>query len=143
MIAQKYYNDGYKYEAIVKENKLSNPDQIEVGQVLQIPKLEGVTTPQPSPTEAATIQPSPTAEPEKVPSDAAPGTKGAPDITITQQDWGPKITGTTYTVVEGDWLSKIAGRAYEDIYAYDRIAKANNITNPDLIFPGMVLTIPR
>ncbi|MFH1536107.1 MAG: LysM domain-containing protein, partial [Patescibacteria group bacterium] len=56
--------------------------------------------------------------------------------------WGPKIEGNTYTVVEGDWLSKIAGRAYGDIMAFDKIAKANNIQNPDLIEPGMVLTIP-
>lgn len=142
LIAQKYYNDGYKYEELVKENNLTNPNQIEVGQVLQIPKLE-VTALQPSPTEEAQIQPSPTPQAKQEPSQAAPGTKGASDITMTKQDWGPKITGTTYTVVEGDWLSKIAGRAYGDIYAYDRIAKVNNIENPDLIYPGTILTIPR
>lgn len=57
--------------------------------------------------------------------------------------WGPRIEGSTYTVVEGDWLSKIAGRAYGDIMAYQKIAQANNITDPDHIEPGMVLTIPR
>lgn len=62
---------------------------------------------------------------------------------INQTIWGPKITGDTYTVVEGDWLSKIAGRAYGDIMAYPKITQANNITNPDLIFPGQVLKIPR
>ena len=57
--------------------------------------------------------------------------------------WGTRVEGNTYTVVEGDWLSTIAGRAYGDIMAFDKIAKANNISNPDLIEPGMVLTIPR
>lgn len=102
MIAQKYYNDGYKYTGIAKENNLANPDALEKGQVLQIPELE--------------------------------------ETPLTQD---PKIEGTTYTVVAGDWLSTIAGRAYGDIYSYDKIAKANNIQNPDLIEVGMVLTIPR
>jgi len=53
------------------------------------------------------------------------------------------ITGDTYTVIEGDWLSTIAGRAYGDIYAFDKIAQANNIRNPDILEPGMVLKIPR
>ncbi len=67
------------------------------------------------------------------------GIGGATNETI----WGEKITGDTYTVVDEDWLSKIAGRAYGDIMAFDKIAKANNISNPDLIEPGTVLKIPR
>lgn len=67
------------------------------------------------------------------------GIGGATNETI----WGEKISGDTYTVVDGDWLSKIAGRAYGDIMAFDKIAKANNISNPDLIEPGTVLKIPR
>lgn len=138
LIAEQYYGDGYKYTEIVKENKLLNENQIEVGQVLQIPKLEELTLPMPVSVDET--QPATT---EKMVLEAPAGSKGAPDATMTQQDWGPKITSNTYTVVEGDWLSKIAGRAYGDIFAYDKIAKANNIQNPDLIEPGMVLTIPR
>lgn len=40
LIAEKYYQDGYKFEAIAQANELTSVDQIEVGQVLQIPKLE-------------------------------------------------------------------------------------------------------
>lgn len=58
-------------------------------------------------------------------------------------EWGAAILGNTYTVQDGDWLSTIAGRAYGDILAFEKIAKANNISNPDLIEPGTVLTIPR
>lgn len=128
LIAEKYYKDGFKYEELAKENKLANVNAIEVGQVLQIPKLaEGVAEiPSPSPD----VTPAPTQEPL--------GTGGA-DTTI----WGPRITQNTYIVVEGDWLSKIAGRAYGDIFAYKNLAKVNNIPNPDLIFPGQVLKIPR
>ncbi|MBI4038630.1 LysM peptidoglycan-binding domain-containing protein [Candidatus Daviesbacteria bacterium] len=114
-IAQKYYNDGYKYPEIAKANNLSDPDSLEKGQVLEIPKLEGTTLSSPSPKT---------------------------EISETTE-WGPKITTNTYTVTEDDWLSKIAGRAYGDVYAFERIAKANNISNPDLIEAGMTLTIPR
>jgi len=67
------------------------------------------------------------------------GVGGASNLTI----WGEKITGETYTVVEGDWLSTIAGRAYGDPAAFQKIALANNIANPDNIEPGQVLKIPR
>lgn len=119
MIAQKYYQDGYKFSEIAKANSLSNVDTIQAGQVLDIPKLaEAAVTPSPS--------------------DMGTGIGGG-NTTV----WGPKIDTDTYTVVEGDWLSTISARAYGDIYAYKKIATANNITNPDLIFPGQVLKIPR
>lgn len=117
-IAQTYYNDGYKFTAIAEENNLANVDSIEAGQVLEIPKL---------------------AESDMVAAAVDNGTGGATNQTI----WGEKIEGDSYTVVEGDWLSKIAGRAYGDIMAFDKIAEANGIPNPDLIEPGIVLKIPR
>ncbi|MBI3103779.1 LysM peptidoglycan-binding domain-containing protein [Candidatus Daviesbacteria bacterium] len=129
IIAEKYYGDGYQYTEIARLNNLTNPDALEKGQVLEIPKLAAATLP--------------VLEPEQTPAEPAAGSKGVPDITLAQSVWGPKIAGTTYTVVAGDWLSKIADRAYGDLYAYDKIAKANNIQNPDLIEVGMVLTIPR
>lgn len=130
LIAEKYYYDGFKYPEIAEANNLTNPDQIEVGQSIEIPKLQ---TEQAQATPEASAQPTPLAEEPQ-----GTGTGGG-DSTI----WGPKIDGNSYTVVEGDWLSKIAGRSYGDIFAYDKIAKANNIPNPDLIQPGAILTIPR
>ncbi len=112
-IAQKYYQDGYKYPLIASANKINNPDLISTGQSLTIPKLTTNNTPL--------------------------GTGGSTDQTI----WGEKISGNTYTVEKGDWLSKIAGRAYGDIYAYTKIAKANNITDPNTLEVGTVLKIPR
>ena len=53
------------------------------------------------------------------------------------------ITGNSYTVVSGDFLWDIAVRAYGDGYRWVEIAKVNNLTNPDLIFSGDVLKIPR
>ena len=50
----------------------------------------------------------------------------------------------TYTVVAGDSLSKIAKREYGDAKKWSQIYEANRdkIKNPDLIYPGQVLTIP-
>jgi len=45
----------------------------------------------------------------------------------------------TYTVKRGDTLLGIARRYGSTV---DRIVQANNITNPNLIFPGTVLIIP-
>lgn len=112
-IAEKYYNNGEKYSEIAKANNLADVDQIEAGQVLEIPKLEIAAT------------------------------QSATTDTAVDNQWGPKITSEIYTVAEGDWLSTIAGRAYGDIMAYQKIATANNIANPDLIEPGMQLKIPR
>jgi nucleoid-associated protein YgaU len=50
----------------------------------------------------------------------------------------------TYTVKSGDSLSKIAQRHYGDGRKWRAIFEANRnlITNPDLIHPGQVLTLP-
>lgn len=48
----------------------------------------------------------------------------------------------TYTVVSGDTLWHIAKRTLGDGNRYGEIAKINNISNPDLIYPGKVLKLP-
>lgn len=50
----------------------------------------------------------------------------------------------TYTVVRGDCLSVICRRYYGSGTAawYNALARYNGISNPHLIFPGQVLTIP-
>ena len=50
----------------------------------------------------------------------------------------PSPTGT-YTVVKGDTLSGIAARFGTTVAD---LVSANNITNPNLIYPGQVLVIP-
>ncbi|MCL4367287.1 LysM peptidoglycan-binding domain-containing protein [Patescibacteria group bacterium] len=129
-IAKYYYNDGWQYPKIADANKLADANVISTGQVLDIPSLPNTNTQANAGGEvvgASTGEVSGT------------GTGGATNQTI----WGEAITGDTYTVQDGDWLSKIAGRAYGDIMAYDKIAQANNISDPNVIEPGMVLKIPR
>lgn len=154
-IAEKYYQDGSKFEEIAKANNLADVNSIVAGQVLEIPKLAENPTPTPSvaPTEPPTPTPSINPEPSPTAS-ATPNESPQPPSSQSESSnlgtggantttWGTRIEGNAYTVQEGDWLSTIAGRAYGDIYAYQKIADANHIVNPDLILPGMVLTIPR
>lgn len=53
------------------------------------------------------------------------------------------IKGDSYTVVTGDSLWQISVRAYGDGYKWVEIAKVNKLDNPDLIFSGNKLKIPR
>jgi hypothetical protein len=47
-----------------------------------------------------------------------------------------------YTVKAGDSLMKIANEMYGTSSLWQLIINANNITNPNVIFPGQVFTIP-
>jgi len=55
----------------------------------------------------------------------------------------PSITGNSYTIEENDNLWDIAVRAYGDGYQWVKIASENNLANPDLIYSGNTLAIPR
>lgn len=56
----------------------------------------------------------------------------------------PQASNQTYTVAKGDSLWKIAKKFYGDGSQYTVIYQANatKINNPNLIYPGQVLTIP-
>lgn len=111
-IAEKYYKSGYNFVDIVAVNNLANPDYLQVGQKLTIPKVE---VRQPLTVEAAL----------------------APAVTNS------KITGDRYKVQKGDSLWSIAVRAYADGYKWVDVARANNLSNPDLIFSDTELKLPR
>jgi LysM repeat protein len=56
----------------------------------------------------------------------------------------PTTQNKTYTVVKGDCLWNIAKKFYGNGSQYTKIYNANKdkIKNPNLIYPGQVLTIP-
>lgn len=56
---------------------------------------------------------------------------------------GPSITGNSYIIEKDDNLWDIAVRAYGDGYQWVKIASENNLVNPDLIYSGDTLAIPR
>lgn len=72
------------------------------------------------------------------------------DVTGGSSSTAPKVPQPTaalrtHTVVQGDSLSKIAKSFYSDAGKWRLIYEANKSvvgSNPDLIKPGQVLTIP-
>lgn len=118
-IAEKFYNSGYNWVDIAKANNLSNPSDIHVGNKLAIPAV--------TPKVATVVKIVHTAD----------------DYLSTSVSTHVKITGNTYTIAHGDDLWDIAVRAYGDGYQWVKIAKANNLTNPNLVHVGNVLKIPR
>jgi nucleoid-associated protein YgaU len=89
--------------------------------------------------------PAPEAEaaaPEVVPvAEKAPAPEPAPEPEAAPEP-PPPPAPRTYTVVSGDTLWAISERFYGDGNKYQVIADASGVSNPDLIHPGQVLTIP-
>lgn len=113
-IAEQHYGSGYNWVDIAKTNNIDNPNMISAGTKLTIPSVE------PKLKTVASAQDS-----------------------VSDSTFGPKITGTSYTVQKGDHLWGIAVRSYNDGYKWVEIAKVNNISSPNIIFSGQVLKIPR
>jgi LysM repeat protein len=77
---------------------------------------------------------------EGSPSRTDPAPTASSDPTKTPRPESPAPTPVTYEVQPGDTLSEIAQRF--DTTA-EAMAEANDIEDPDLIFPGDILRIPR
>ena len=99
-------------------------------------------------TETAETEAPPPAEatPEPV---AESGTADGPVVDDSEEalqeatpEPAPEPAARTYTVVSGDTLWAISERFYGDGNKYQMIADASGVANPDLIYPGQVLTIP-
>ncbi len=95
-------------------------------------KTETDAPPPPEPEAAAPPAAEAAPAAEEVPA-PAPAPEPAPE---------PEPAARTYTVESGDTLWAIAERFYGDGSKYQIIADASGISNPDLIQPGQVLTIP-
>jgi LysM repeat protein len=90
------------------------------------PPPPAAEAPAPEVVPAAAEEPAPAPEPEPAPAPQPP----------------PPPAARTYTVVSGDTLWAISERFYGDGSKFQAIADASGISNPDLIYPGQVLTIP-
>jgi LysM repeat protein len=89
-------------------------------------------------TKTETDAPPPEAEAEAAP--AAEETHA--EEAAAHPEHEPEPAARTYTVESGDTLWAISERFYGDGSKYQIIADASGISNPDLIQPGQVLTIP-
>jgi LysM repeat protein len=83
----------------------------------------------------------PPPEPEAAAPEAATP-EVAPAAAEAAPEPEPEPAPRTYTVASGDTLWAISERFYGDGSKYQVIADASGISNPDLIQPGQVLTIP-
>ena len=135
-----YWSVGRKREAYYQwaHARDSNPDPADLPRILA--KLQygldanGNVAAPPSASGGAGAAPATPATPAPNPP-IAPGTSG---------EATPPATPTSITVGRGDSLSSIAKRLFGDPDAYYRLYRANRgaITNPDIIYPGMQLTLP-
>ncbi len=126
-ISEKYYKSGYNYVDIMKENKILGKGVITPGMELKIPKVES--------KKITVIE----AKKDIVISD-----KGDVVKADTKASAKPIEVGE-YTTQKGDSYWKLAVRAYGDGYKWTKIFWANKkiFANPDLIYSGVKITIPK
>jgi len=123
-ISQKVYNSGYNWVDIARTNNLNDANMIHPGNKLVLPKAQVKVV---KGTDSS------------VNTSSVSGT-----TTQAQQTLGTnKITGTSYKIVKGDTLWSIAVRAYGDGYQWVKIARTNNLNNPNTIHSNNTLSIPR
>ena len=146
-------------------NSISDTPNNNVAQVVSTPTVTPAVTLRPTvaptttiaPTARPTVAPSakptlvPTVKPTAVPTKAVAKATVTPTPvaakptvapTVQPGQEGQKILATTYITKSGDSLWVIAERYYRSGYNWVDIAKANNITNPDVIIAGVNLKIP-
>lgn len=140
-IAEDYYNSGYNWIDIQKENGLTNASVITSGQELRIPNVEAKLA-----TATTVIEPA-------SPVEATPSTPvSTPEAVVTAVTDSPTDAVTTapsmpqdgtYTVTKGETLWSIAVKVYGNGYKWVDISRANNLKHPNIIHSGNVLTLPR
>ena len=119
-IAEKIYGSGYKWTDIAKANNLDDPGLLFAGTKLMMPKVQ------------TNILATSTG-----PSILAQNNQELVQARVV------KITTDSYVIKRGDDLWNIAVRAYGDGFRWPDLAKANNLTNPNLIHADNLLKIPR
>lgn len=145
-IAEKAYKSGYNWVDIAKANKLTDADDIHAGNRLVLPAVTAVTVkPTTAAKQAVEAKPAISAKPAaegKGPARPAGGTviTGEDEAAVSRTE---RIVSPTYKIAEGDTLWSIAVRTYADGYKWTEIAKANNLSNPDLIHVGNTLKLPQ
>jgi hypothetical protein len=112
---------------------------------------------QPAPEPAQTAQPTPAAEPAKpaapppvieapakapAPAAASSRTRPVPPVASYKVPTTIPKNGAPYKIRWGDTLWDIAEAFYRNPWLYPRIARFNNIRNPDLIISGTTIRIP-
>lgn len=120
-------------DEIIAENGITDPNQIEIGDVLVLPDVDGAM-------EGESMEEEAMEDDDSMMEEEAMEGEVMEEEAVTQTI---SITGDSYTVQKGDHLWDIAERAYGDGNMYTTIIEANNLRNPDRLEEGTVLTLPR
>lgn len=91
------------------------------------------------------VEMAPAAPAEPAPAEPAPATPAPVSVSAETTESAPEGETRTYTVKSGDSLWKIAEAMYGNGSKYMKIFEANSdlLENPDKIFPGQELKIPK
>jgi hypothetical protein len=95
----------------------------------------------PIPTTGAAASARPGAPPAK-PALVVPATPTLVPASPVPAATAPSPASVTYRIKKGDTLWDISATYYRNPWLYPRLASANSISNPDLIFAGTRITIP-
>ena len=119
-IAEKYYQSGYNYVDLIKENKLDRSGVITAGMELRIPKVE---------SKKITIT----------------GVVKKEAVLAEKTTVAKSIEPGEYTTKKGDTYWNIAVRAYGDGFKWTKIYWENRkiFSNPDLIETNTKIVIPK
>jgi LysM repeat protein len=98
----------------------------------QIPPLSTTTAP---------VQTAPAATEPAAPAEQPAAKPAAPDAAAAPAEAQP-TAGVRYRIKKGDTLWDISATYYRNPWLYPKLAKANSIKNPDLIFAGTNIQIP-
>jgi nucleoid-associated protein YgaU len=124
-IAEDKYGNPDAAQAIMDANNIKDPNEINVGQVLILPKAIPTLTPSPM-----AISPSAMPENGQITDNAA-------------QTKQVTFKGNKYQIQEGEGLWEIAEKVYGDGMGWTRIAEANKLKENDKLEVGQYLQIPR
>jgi nucleoid-associated protein YgaU len=112
----------------------------------QVQPLPAATAPAaaPKPAAAPAAASKPAAAPQPAPAPAASTTPAkAPAPAASTDNTAPApAKDVSYLIKKGDTLWDLAATYYRNPWLYPKLAKANAIRNPDLIFAGTRITIP-
>ncbi len=125
-ISERYYGTGYNWVDIARENNLSNPNEIEVGQVLRIPVVQ---------------------KEEEISSAETPSeitSTPTPEVVATQPERESESEAESKHKVEpNESLWKIAEKYFKSGYNWIDIAERNKLANANVIRVGQELIIPK
>ncbi len=99
--------------------------------------------PAPAPEAAQQTTPQPPAQPQQPAPQAAPQQQAPPQTQPPTSAWAANPEGVWYKIVWGDTLWDISIAFYRTPWLYGKIAKFNSIKNPDLIYAGSRIFIPK